>query len=141
MSTLGEQRSLSDLVGGLSRDISMLFRKEVQLAKAEAQESVGKAIQGIVAILVGAVLALGAIGVLLQAAVSGLAALFVNTMGMTDPGANALSAVIIGVVVAIVAYVFVKRGIDSLKAENLWLEKTAHSVSRDAGVLKEKVNG
>ena len=49
MSTLGEQRSLADLVGGLSRDISMLFRKEVQLAKAEAQESVSKAIQGIVA--------------------------------------------------------------------------------------------
>lgn len=141
MSTFGEPRSLADLVGGLSKDISMLFRKEVQLAKAEAQESLGKAIQGIVAILIGAVLALGAIGVLLQAAVSGLAALFVNLFGMTDPGANALSAVIIGVIAAIIAYVFVKRGIDALKAENLWLERTANSVSRDAGVLKEKVNG
>ena len=140
MSTIGEQRSLADLIGGLSRDISMLFRKEVQLAKAEAQESIGKAIQGIVAMLIGAVLALGAIGVLLSAAVAGLGALFVS-MGMGEQGAEALSAVIIGVVVAIVAFVFVKRGIDALKAENLWLERTAHSVSTDARVLKEKVNG
>ena len=140
MSSIGEQRSLADLIGGLSKDISMLFRKEVQLAKAEAQESVGKAIQGIVAMLIGAVLALGAIGVLLGAAVSGLAMVFVN-MGMNEQGASALSAVIVGIVVAIVAYTFIKRGIDSLKAENLWLERTAHSVSRDAGILKEKVNG
>jgi hypothetical protein len=90
--------------------------------------------------LIGAVLALGALGVLLGAAVSGLAILFVN-WGLSAEGANALSAVIVGVIVAIVARVFVNRGINSLKAENLWLERTAHSVQRDASVLKEKVNG
>jgi succinate dehydrogenase/fumarate reductase cytochrome b subunit len=140
MTTLGEQRSLADLVGGLSRDISMLFRKEVELAKAEAQESVGKAIHSVVALLIGAVLALGALGVLLSAAVSGLAILFVN-WGLSAEAATALSAVIIGVIVAIIAWVFVNRGINGLKAENLWLDRTTHAVQRDAHVLKEKVNG
>jgi len=49
--------------------------------------------------------------------------------------------VIVGVIVAIVAWVFVNRGVNGLKAENLWLERTTHSVQRDASVLKEKVNG
>jgi hypothetical protein len=118
----------------------MLFRKEVELAKAEAQESIGKAMQSVVAMLIGAVLALGALGVLLGAAVSGLAILFIN-WGMSAEAANALSAVIIGIIVAIIAWVFVNRGINGLKAENLWLDRTTHSVQRDAHVLKEKVNG
>jgi hypothetical protein len=140
MTTLGEQRSLGDLLGGLSRDLTGLFRKEVQLAKAEAKESVSKAMQSVIAMLIGAVLALGALGVLLGAAVSGLAILFI-TWGMSAEAAIALSAVIVGVIVAIVAWVFVNRGINGLKAENLWLERTTHSVQRDASVLKEKVNG
>ena len=85
-------------------------------------------------------LALGALGVLLGAAVSRPRRFFVN-LGMDAQGANALSRS--------------DRRRDrrdhrlglrqarhrQLKAENLWLERTAHSVSRDAGVLKEKVNG
>jgi hypothetical protein len=140
MSTLGHERSLADLVGSLSSDIANLFRKEIQLARAEAQESVRRAIGALVAIIGGAVLALGALGVLLGAAVSGLAALFV-AWGMGPEGANALSAVIVGVIVALVAWVFVKRGIDGLRAENLWLDRTTHSVSRDASIIKERVNG
>lgn len=140
MSTLGEQRGIGELFGDLTRDVSGLFRKEIQLAKAEARENVGKAIKGIEAIVIGAVLAIGAIGVLLSAAVAGLSALFV-TWGMGQAGANALSALIVGIVVAIVAWTFIKQGTDRLKAENLMLDRTAQSVARDASIIKEKVNG
>jgi hypothetical protein len=140
MSTIGDQRSFADLIGSLSRDITSLFRKEVELAKAEARESASRAIGSVVSIIAGAVLGLGALGVLLGAAVAGLGALFV-AWGMAPEGANALSAVIIGVIVAIIAWVFVQRGINGLRAENLWLDRTAHSVSRDAGIIKERVHG
>lgn len=140
MTTFDEPRSLSDLIGGLSRDIASLFRTEVRLAQAEAQESASRAISSLVSIIAGAVLALGALGVLLSAAVSGLALLFMS-WGMEPEGANALSAVIVGVIVAIAAWVFVRRGIDGLRAENLWLDRTSHSVSRDADIIKERVHG
>jgi hypothetical protein len=140
MSTIGEQRGIGELFGDLTRDVSGLFRKEIQLAKAEARENVGKAVKGIEAIAIGAVLAIGAIGVLLSAAVAGLSALLI-AWGMGEAGAGALAALIVGIVVAIIAWTFIKQGADRLKAENLMLDRTAHSVARDATVIKEKVNG
>jgi len=140
MSTVGDHRGIGDLLGDLTRDVSMLFRKEIELAKAETGEKVGKAMQGVSAIAIGGILGIGAIGVLLTAAVAGVAALLV-AMGMGATGANALGALIVGIIVAVVAWTFVKQGIDRLKTENLWLDKTASSVSRDAAFIKEKVNG
>lgn len=140
MASIGDQRSFGDLLRDLTSDFSGLFRKEVQLAKAEAKESVAKAMTGVEFLLGGAVLGLGALGVLLGAAVSVVSAILM-AMGMGEAGAAALAAVIVGGIVAIIAYTLIKRGIDALKAENLWLDRTVHSVSRDAEVLKEKVNG
>jgi len=42
MSMPNESRPLAELLGGLASDISTLFRKEVQLAKAEASEKVSE---------------------------------------------------------------------------------------------------
>ncbi len=140
MANIGDQRSIGDLLRELTHDFSGLFRKELQLAKAEAKESVGKAMHGVAYVLGGAILALGALGVLLGAAVSLVSALLMS-MGMGAAGASALAALIVGGVVALVAYGLVKSGIGALKADNLWLDRTAHSVSRDAEILKEKVNG
>ena len=140
MSTIGEPRGIGELFSDLTRDVSTLFRKEVQLAKAEAREKVGKAVKGVEAIVIGAVLAIGAVGVLLSAAVAGLAALLV-TWGMGEAGAGAIAALIVGIVVAIIAWTFIKQGTERLKADNLMLDRTVHSVGRDATVIKEKVNG
>ncbi len=135
-----DQRSIGDLLRDLTADFSGLFRKEIQLAKAEAKESASRALHGVGYIVGGAVLALGALGVLLGAAVSILSALFMG-MGMNAGVASAIAAILVGGIVALIAYSLVKRGIGALKADNLWLDRTAHSVSRDAEVLKEKVHG
>jgi hypothetical protein len=140
MATRGENRTLADLVGGIARDLAALFRTELALARTEAQENVGRAVSGIAYIAIGGGLLLGAFIVLLGAAVTGLAIIFI-AMGMDPQGANAVSAVIVGVIVAIIGYVLVMSGMHGLKAQNLWIDRTQHSVARDAEVLKEKVNG
>lgn len=137
MAGFNDGRPLTELIGNLAGDITGLFRKEVQLAKAEASEKLSQAIGGVVQIAIGAILALGALGVLLSAAVAALGSFFVS-QGFTEPTANALAALIIGIIVAAVAWLFVSRGLTTLKAGNLALRRTTNSLQRDAAAVKEK---
>lgn len=139
MSTTGDLRSLPDLLRDLSSEVTLLFRKEVQLAKAEAGEKASQVLSGMEMLLAGGVLALGALGVFLAAAVAILAALFVN-MGMGDLVASSLSALIVGGIVAIIAWALVSRGLKHLRAQELALDRTAHSLARDADTIKEKAH-
>jgi drug/metabolite transporter (DMT)-like permease len=138
MSQVNESRPLAELLGGLASDISNLFRKEIQLAKAEASEKLHQTIGGVVSLGIGAVLALGALGVLLSAIVSLLASFFVN-QGMDPAMSNAIAAGIVTIVVGIIAYIFVNRGLSALKASNLNLNRTTASLSRDADSVKERL--
>ena len=138
MSSLNENRPLPELIGGLATDISELFRKEIELAKAEASEKAGHVLGGVEMLLAGGVLALGALGVLLAALVSAIAGFFVS-QGMGQTGAEALSAIIVGVVIAIVAWVLISRGLAAFKASNFQLNRTATSLSRDAAMVKERL--
>jgi hypothetical protein len=134
-----EPRSLPELVKELMNDLSMLFRKEIQLAKTEAGENLQKALVGVEALAIAAVLGIGAIGVLLAAAVSGVAALLIS-FGMGEAAASGVAALIVGGVVAIIAYVLFRRGMAALRTDNLMLDRTAHSLARDASVIKEKTH-
>jgi drug/metabolite transporter (DMT)-like permease len=138
MSQVNEGRPLAELLGGLASDISNLFRKEIQLAKAEASEKLSQTIGGVISLVIGAVLALGALGVLLSAIVSLLASFFVN-QGMDPAMSNAIAAGIVTIVVGIIAYIFVNRGLSALKASNLNLNRTTASLSRDADIVKERL--
>lgn len=138
MAKTDEGRPLAELVGGLAGDLSTLFRKEIQLAKAEASEKLSETLAGVVSLLIGAVLALGALGVLLSAIVALLTAFFVNR-DMDPIMANALSAGIVAVVVGIIAWLFASKGLNALKARNLNMNLTARSLSRDADIVKERL--
>jgi hypothetical protein len=138
MSAVNEGRPLAELLGGLVSDLSNLFRSEVQLAKTEASEKVSQAMTALASIAIGGVLVLGALGVLLTAIVSLLAAWFVN-MGMDPTLSNALSAFIVTIVVGIAGWVAINRGTSALKASNLNLNRTAASLGRDADVVKERL--
>jgi uncharacterized protein YacL len=80
---------------------------------------------------------LGALGVILAAIVSGIAAVLV-AQGMGTTTANSVSALIVAVIVGIIAWVFISRGRNALRADKLSLDRTAHSLSRDAAAVKEK---
>lgn len=138
MSQASENRPLSDLLNGLVNDISGLFRKEIQLAKAETSEKVGHMMGGVVSLLIGGVLAMGALGVLLSAVVTTIAA-FLVAQGMNATVSTAIAAGIVTVVVGIVGWVFISKGINALKASNLNLNRTTTSLGRDADVVKERL--
>ena len=123
MSDPVENRPLSELLTGLVGDVSGLFRKEINLAKAEASEKVSKAMTGVEMMAAGLVFAIGAIGVLLAAVVSGLSALLLS-MGFAERNADAIAAVVVGLVV--------------LKGSSMNLDRTTHSLQRDVQVLKER---
>lgn len=138
MSQVHENRPLTELIGGLVGDISGLFRKEIQLAKAEASEKVSEAMGAVVSLFIGAVLALGALGVFLAAVVTLLTSFF-TAQGMDPILASALSAGIVTVVVGIIGWVFISKGLNALKTTNLNLSRTTTSLGRDAEIVKERL--
>jgi Putative Actinobacterial Holin-X, holin superfamily III len=124
-----DDRSLKDLLADLTESITTLFRKEIQLARAETSEKVNQVGVAIGAIAGGAILALAALIVLLQALV----------IGITEAGVPAgWAALIVGVIVAVVAYVLIHKGTSDLKASNLAPQRTMDSFKRDAQVVKEQ---
>ena len=127
---------LADLFSSLALDFTGLFRKEIELAKAEASEKVDLAIKAGISLAIGAVLTIGAIGVFLAALVAGGAALLIQ-LGMTPAAANFVAALVVTIVVGGVAWAFVSRGLDGLKADKLGMERTSNSLRADAATLKE----
>lgn len=137
MANTVDNRSLAELVTGLVSDISGLFRKEIQLAKAEASEKMSSALTGLEAFAAGLVFALGAIVVLLAALVRGLTA-FLVARGFTEPSADAISSVVVGVVVALIAWGLISRGLAALRGENLKMDRTSASLRRDVQIVRER---
>lgn len=138
MSQTNEGRPLPELIGGLVGDLSNLFRKEIELAKTEASEKVSEVSGAAGSIAIGGVLLLGALGVLLAAIVSLLAAWMVSG-GMNPTLANALAAFAVTVVVGLAGWVTLSKGLSTLKASNLNMDRTAASLGRDANVVKERL--
>jgi hypothetical protein len=125
-----DDRSLKDLLADLTESITTLFRKEIQLARAETSEKITQVGVAIGAIAGGGILALAALIILLQALV----------IGLTEVGVPAgWAALIVGVVVAIIAYVLIHKGTNDLKGANLAPNRTVDSLRRDAQVVKEQV--
>ncbi len=136
MSHVEHGKSLPDLLGSLASDISGLFRKEVQLAKAEAGEKIDLVLAAAQKLAIGAVLGIGAVGVLFAAIVSGLAAILIGA-GMDPTLANSLSALIVAAVFGAIAWTLISGALNSMKASKLNLDRTVHSLTRDAQVVSE----
>ncbi len=130
--------SLGSQVKGLIGDVSTLFRQEIELAKTEAGERVESAVHGGQLLVVGAILAIGGLGVLLAAIVSAGTAWLIAS-GMDPLIANTLAAVAVAFIVGGIGWAMISSGIKRLKTSNFKLERTAHSLSEDAHVVKERL--
>lgn len=115
-----EERSLAALISQLTFDTTTLFRKEIELAKAEIGQKVSQAGSGLVEIGIG--------GVILFVGVQALAAAAILALGMLVDWW--LAALIVGVVVGVIGWVILSRGLSNLKAERLM-------PSRTIGTLKD----
>lgn len=123
--------SLGELVMGLTDDISTLVRKEVDLAKAELQESVQKGAKagGMVA-AGGAVAYAGLLFIL--AAIAILLGDWWNNYW--------LGAGVVGIVVAVIGWFMLNGGLTQLKQVSLVPHKTISSLQSDAEMAKEKLS-
>lgn len=125
-----QDRSAPALVGDLVGHVTELVRKEIQLLRAEMNEKTTKAGLALGSIAAGVVIAIAALNVLAAALVAAL----------TNAGIPAAwSAVIVGAVLAVVAFLVARGGFASLKASNLVPERTARSAGRDAEMIREKM--
>lgn len=121
-------KSAGGLLNEALSHVSSLMRNEVDLARAEIDENLKTAGVAIGMIIGAVVVALTALNVLSAAVVAGL----------TDAGIDAgWAALIVGVILAIVAYVMVNKGTNDLKLKSLAPKRTAKNVKRDAQTLKE----
>ena len=127
-SPLDSVRAAPGLVNEVLTHVSNLVRKEVDLARTEVSENVTRA--GVaIGLLVGAlVVALVALNVLAAALVAALTAAGIPA---------GWSAIIVGGVLAIIAFIMVSKGVNDLKLSSLAPTRTAKNVQRDAETVKE----
>lgn len=122
------RKSVPSLFGDLLHEVTTLFHNEVQLVRAEVSQKVTQIETGAGSLGASAVLGFAALLLLLEAAVLGLG-LVVDLW---------LSALIIGVAVAILAWIMFAVGRRKLKAQNLAPRATMSELRRDKEFVKEQ---
>jgi len=123
----GSQRSIGELVGDLSRETSELVRKEVQLATTELAAKIDQAERGVISGIAGGAVAYLGVGVLLIAAVLGLAQ-------VVDAW---VAALIVGGIVALTGLVLMAKARKDLEVDNLVPEKTVRQTKATGRWIKE----
>ncbi len=121
-------KSASNLLSDALNNVSALVRKEVDLARAEISENISRAGVAIGLIAGAAIIALVALNVLAAALV----------VGLTEIGIDAgWSALIVGALLGLLAYLMINKGINDLKLTSLAPTRTVKNVQRDAAAVKE----
>jgi uncharacterized membrane protein len=125
-----ESRSIGELLRDLANDSTRLVRDELTLAKTEAQEKVSQVGAAVAMMAIGAVLAIPALVLILQAVVTVLSNFMWDWVAM----------LLVGVVIALVGYLLVRKGQNDLSAGKLAPERTAANLRRDVRLVQEKVS-
>ncbi|HEY0007213.1 MAG TPA: phage holin family protein [Tepidisphaeraceae bacterium] len=137
MDAPGRERSIGELLKELRNESSVLVRQELALAKAEISEKATKAARNAAYIGAGAFLAYTALTFLLLA-VTALLYVILRLMGAETHGLW-IAPLIVGLVLGIVGYVLIQKGISTFKEQSLVPEKTTQSLKEDKQWLQDKV--
>jgi hypothetical protein len=121
-----DPRSLPELVSSLTTDLADLVRKESQLVRAEVSEKVGQTARAGGEIAIGGVLLIGALVILLQAAVLALS-------HVMDP---VWASLIVAAIVAVAGVLLVKAGMKMMKPASLAPDRSARQLRKDAQLVK-----
>ena len=129
MQTPQDNRSLGELFGDLARDMSLLVRQEVNLAKTEMTQKVTGASRNIAFLAIGGFVAYAGF----------LAFLAAVTLALIQAGITWwLAALIVAVVVIGVGYFLAQAGISGLKRTSLAPQETIETLKEDATWAKEQ---
>jgi hypothetical protein len=125
-----DERSLGELFGDLTREITTLVRQEATLAKTEIGQKAARVGKDVGMLAAGGAVAYAGLLALIAAVI----ALLVEA-GMTWWG----SALLVGVVVAAIGGFLVWRGLDALKHEDLAPRETVETIKEDATWARRQV--
>ena len=130
MTALRQERSIGELFGQLTQDLSLLVRQETQLAKTEIQEKISRANRDFVSLATGGVV--GLVGAL--ALVAAVILLLVDPIGL-EPW---LAALLVGALLAVGGYVMLRGGLRDLRAMDPAPRRTVESIKEDIQRVKER---
>lgn len=124
-----EERSLGELLGQLSEDVSLLMRQEVQLVKAEMNQKLTRVTEDAVKLGAGALVGLIGGLTLVAAVVLALVALGVPAW---------LSALIVGAVLGGAGYSMLGKGARDLKRVDPTPRRTVNTLKDDLEWVREQ---
>lgn len=124
-----DNRSIPQLIGDLSSDLTGLLRKESELVRAEVSEKLAQLLKASGEMAAGAICLMVALLILLQAVVIALAKVV---------GAG-WASLIVGLVVAAVGVILLRAGAKSAAPRQLTPERSLRQVEKDAQLAKEQV--
>ena len=123
-----DDRSLGELFSELAQETSTLVRQEVNLAKTEMSDKASRAGKHVGVLAAGGALAYAG----LLAVLAGIIALLNNVMPLWA------SALLVGIVLAVVGYLLVRRGLDALKREDFTPRETIETLKEDQQWAKDQ---
>ena len=128
---------LRDAVSSFAGEIGTLVRQEVDLARCELAEKAERAKEGATRIGAGGAFALVGVFTLAAAAVLGLTLLLVQWL--PPIAAAAVSAAIVGLILAVVGMVLMKNGGERLSPKQLLPKRTLESIKEDARWARRQI--
>ncbi len=123
-----DDRSLGELFTELAQETSTLVRQEVNLAKTEMSQKASRAGRHAGILAAGGALAYAGLLAILAAVI----VLLDNVMPLW------LSALLVGLVVAVVGYLLIRRGLDALKQEDFAPRETIETLKEDQQWAKDQ---
>jgi len=127
MDARNDDRSLGELFGELTRQMTTLVRQEVELARTEMTANASRVARSAAMLIAGGVIAYAVVLALVAAVIIGLA-----TLGMPAW----LSALLVGAVVVIVGVILAQRGIQAVKGHDLAPRRTIETLKEDAELAR-----
>jgi hypothetical protein len=123
-----DERSVGDLLGDLTKQMGLLVRQEVDLARTEIAGKAGRVSRNVALLVAGGALAYAGFLALMAALV----------FLLVDNGVDAwLAAILVGVVVAGVGAVLILRGRQALQEADLVPRRTIQTLKDDTEWAKD----
>jgi hypothetical protein len=127
-----QERSIGELFGQLSQDMTLLVRQEIQLARTEMSDKLSRFTTNLISVAAGGFVAY----------LGGLALVAALILALRDLAniSLAVSALIVGAILAIVGYVMLQRGMKELKRVDLSPRRTVETLKDDVQWAKEQTS-
>lgn len=129
MPEVRQDRSLADLLGQLSQDMTLLVRQEVQLARTEIGDKISRATGDVARLATGAAVAL-----LAALALTATLILVLIELGVVPW----LSALLVGVAFGLAGFLLLRRGLADLKRIDPTPSRTVETLKDDLEWAKEQ---